>query len=186
MLILNVPVTAGASQQQYVMNSITGAWCNFTGWSANCFEILGDDLYFGGTNYVAKAFDTAEDDGSAIFIDGLQAFNYFGSRGQLKRFTMLRPMLLINSTQQVNINMNVDFDQTAPASAIGTAAFSGAAWDSAKWDEDTWSSTLNVSAVWQGSTGVGYCGAPHMQANLDGASLQWVSTDVVMEPGGIL
>ena len=186
MLVLNVPVTAGASQQQYVMNSITGAWCNFTGWNANCFEILGDDLYFGGTNYVAKAFDTAEDDGGAIFIDGLQAFNYFGSRGQLKRFTMLRPMLLINSTQQVNINMNVDFDQTAPASAIGTAAFSGAVWDTAQWDNAQWSSTLSVSAIWQGSTGVGYCGAPHMQANLDGASLQWVSTDVVMEPGGIL
>jgi hypothetical protein len=82
--------------------------------------------------------------------------------------------------------MNVDFDQTAPASAIGTATFSGAVWDTAKWDEDTWSSTLTVSALWQGSTGVGYCGAPHVQANLDGASMQWVSTDVVMEPGGIL
>ena len=99
---------------------------------------------------------------------------------------MIRPMLLINSTQQVNANMNVDFDQTAPASAIGIATFSGAVWDTAKWDEDTWSSTLNVSALWQGSTGVGYAGAPHIQANLDGASMQWISTDVVMEPGGIV
>ena len=185
-LLLNVPITTGDSQQQYVMNTITGAWCNFQGWNANCFEVFGDDLYFGGINYVAKAFNTAEDDSGSIFIDGLQAFNYFGTRGQLKRFTMIRPMLLLNSTQQVNANMNVDFDQTAPASAIGTVTFSGAAWDTAKWDQSTWSSTLTVSALWQGSTGVGYAGAPHIQANLDGATLQWVSTDVVMEPGGII
>ena len=185
-LIMNVPVTTGNSQQQYVMNTTTGAWCNFTGWNANCFELYNNELYFGGSDYVAKAWTGAEDAGGSIFIDGLQAFNYFGSRGQLKRFTMLRPMLLINSTQQVNANINTDFDQTAPASAIGTATFSGSVWDTAQWDNDTWSSTLNVSALWQGSTGVGYCGAPHIQSNLDGATLQWVSTDIVMEPGGIL
>ena len=186
MLVMNVPVTATDSQQQYVMNTITGAWCNFTGWNATCFELFNDELYFGGSDFVGQAWDTADDAGGSIFIDGLQAFNYFGSRGQLKRFTMIRPMLLINSTQQVNANMNVDFDQTAPAAAIGTATFSGAVWDTAKWDEDTWSSTLNVSALWQGSTGVGYCGAPHIQANLDGASMHWISTDVVMEPGAVI
>lgn len=186
MLVMNVPVTAGNSQQQYVMNTITKSWCNFTGWNANCFELFGNELYFGSINYVGQAWDTAEDAGGSIFIDGLQAFNYFGSRGQLKRFTMLRPMLLINSTQIVNAGINVDFDQTAPASAIGTVTFSGAVWDTAKWDEATWSSTLTVSALWQGATGVGYCGAPHVQANLDGASLEWVSTDVVLEPGGII
>ena len=186
LLILNVPVTAGNSQQQFVMNTITGGWCNFTGWNANCFELYNDELYFGGPTYVAKAWDTAEDDGGSIAIDGLQAFNYFGSRGQLKRFTMMRPMLRINSTQTVNAGMNVDFDQSAPVSSIGTASFSGALWDTALWDSGLWSSTLSVSAVWQGATGVGYCGAPHLQANLDGASLEWLSTDVVLEPGAIV
>ena len=186
MLLLNVPVTAGNSQEQYVMNTITGAWCNFTNWNANCFELHEDQLYFGANTFVAKAWNTAQDAGSAIVIDGLQAFNYFRAPGQQKRFTMIRPMLLINSTQTVNANMNVDFDQTAPASAIGTVTFSGALWDSAKWDQSTWSSTLNVSSVWQGSTGVGYAGAPHIQSNLNGATLQWVATDVVMEPGGVI
>jgi len=186
MLILNVPVTTGNSQQQYVMNGITKSWCKFTGWNANCFEIYENDLYFGGSDYVAKAWDTAEDNGGTITMDGLQAFNYFGSRGQLKRFTMLRPMLLINSTQQVNANINVDFDQTAPVSSISTVTFGGSVWDTAQWDSALWSSTLTVSSIWQGATGVGYCGAPHIQANIDGASLEWVATDVVMEPGGIL
>lgn len=185
-LHLNVPVTAGNSQQQYVMNTITGSWCNFKGWNANCWELYNDRLYFGGNGFVGKAWDTAEDNGGSIFMDGLQAFNYFGSRGQTKRFTMLRPMLMINSTQEIKAGINVNFDQTAPASSIGTASFSGGLWDTAVWDTDLWSDTLSVSSNWQGATGVGYCGAPHIQANLDGASLQWLATDVVMEPGAAL
>jgi hypothetical protein len=186
MLLMNVPVTTGNSQQQYVMNTITGAWCNFSGWNANCFEIYNSLLYFGGSSYIGKAWDTANDDSGAILIDGLQAFNYFGSRGQKKRFTMMRPLFFIDSTQSINANVNVDFDTTAPASSIGTVTFSGGVWDTATWDSGQWSDALSVSSQWQGATGIGYCGAPHIQASMDGASLQWVSTDLVYEPGGIV
>lgn len=185
MLLLNVPV-ASPGQEQYVMNTITGAWCKFRGWNAQCFEIYNDRLYFGGPTYVGKAWDTAEDNGGAIFMDGLQAFNYFKSRGQQKRFTMMRPTLLINSAQSVNAGINTDFDKSAPSSSIATVTFSGSLWDTAVWDTGTWSDLLSVSAIWQGAVGVGYCGAPHLQANLDGANLEWLSTDIVMEHGGTL
>ena len=42
-LWINVPVSVG-SQQQYVMNTITQAWCNFTGWPANCWETFAMSL----------------------------------------------------------------------------------------------------------------------------------------------
>lgn len=186
MLLLNVPVTDGNSQQQYVMNTITGKWCSFTGWNANCFELLNDDLYFGSSTYVGKAWNTSLDSGAAIFMDGLQAFNYFDDKESQKRFTMMRPVLLINSTQQVRGAINTDFDQSAPASAISTTSFTGALWDTAVWDTDLWSDTLSVSQQWQGATGVGRCGAPHLQANVNGATLQWLATDVVFEKGGIV
>lgn len=185
-LLLNVPVTAGNLQEQYVMNMITGAWCNFTGWNANTFAIFNDELYFGGTNYVGKTWDTQADAGTAVFIDGLQAFNKFGIEAQTKRFSMMRPMVLIDSTQTIRAGMNIDFDQTAPASSIGTVAFTGALWDTGVWDTAQWSDDLSVSKLWQGATGVGYWGAPHLQANISGARVQWVSTDVVLEPGAIL
>jgi hypothetical protein len=186
MLFLNVPYSVGNNQQQYVMNTITGSWCNFQGWNANCWEVHEDDMYFGSTNYVGKAWDTSQDAGGAIFIDGLQAFNYFGSSAQQKRFTMMRPVFFLNSTLTVNGNINVDFDTAAPASSIGTVTFSGSTWDSGVWDSAQWTDTLSVSKQWQGATGVGFCGAPHIQANVNGASLQWVSTDVVLELGGVL
>jgi len=186
MLVMNIPVTTGNSQQQYVMNTITGAWCNFTGWNANCFELYQDDLYFGRSNYVGKAWSSQSDNGGAIFLDGLQAFSTYGSAGQVKRFTMMRPTVLIDSVQTINAGMNIDFDLSSPASAIGTVSFSGSTWDTGTWDSATWTDALTVSKQWQGCVGVGYYGAPHIQANLNGANMQWVSTDVVMEAGGIL
>lgn len=185
-LLLNVPVTTGNSQQQYVMNTITGAWCSFRGWNANCFEIYKDDLYFGGNTFVGKAWNTNADNGGSIFMDGLQAFSYFGNEGQIKRFTMMRPTIYINSTQSITANVNVDFDQSAPAASISPVSFSGNTWDSGVWDTSMWSDTLSVSKSWQGAAAIGYYGAPHLQANLNGAAFQWLSTDIVMEPGAIL
>lgn len=185
MLILNIPVTTGNGQQQYVMNTISGAWCSFQGWNANCWELYVDDIYFGGNTYIAKAWNTSSDNGSAIFVDALQAFSYFGNEGQVKRFTMMRPTFYINSSQTINANINIDFDQSAPSSSVGTTTFSGSTWDSGVWDTALWTDTLSLSNQWQGTTGVGWWGAPHIQSNLT-ATLQWLATDVVLEPGGIL
>jgi hypothetical protein len=91
-LIVNIPIAAG-SQQQFVMNNITKAWCRFTGWYANCWALLGNELYFGSDGYVAKAWTTGtgsagyNDNNQAINTKALQAFNYFDTRGVIKYFT---------------------------------------------------------------------------------------------------
>ena len=57
MLLLNVPSSTANSQSQYVMNTITKSWAKFTGWAANCWELWGDELYFGGADCIGKAFN---------------------------------------------------------------------------------------------------------------------------------
>src|SRR3546814_11110940 len=53
-----------------------------------------DLLYFGGTDgRVMKADTGAADDDANIEADGKTSFQYFGGRGNLKRFTMLRPII---------------------------------------------------------------------------------------------
>jgi hypothetical protein len=186
MLILNVPVLEGSSQQQYVMNTITKAWCNFSNWPANVFELSGDNLYFGGSNFIAKAWDTLSDTGQAISSFGLQAFSYFGSPGQLKRFTMIRPTLYASSTPSINGQVNVDFNTDPSTVTLSVGVSSAGQWDAGKWDTAVWGSGLTLSRVWQGTSGIGYCGAPNIVTNTSGIELQWVSTDLVMEPGGII
>src|SRR3990167_9393150 len=185
-LILNVPVQTNANQQQYVMNTITGAWCNFTGWYANDFEIYNDDLYFGGTNYIALAWDTYADAGQAIPTIGLQAFNHFGSPAQLKRFTMIRPTFYASSPPAVNGQINVDYDQSPATATLAAASAIGALWDTGVWDTGIWGAGLELSRLWQGAAGVGSCGAPNVATNTNAIELQWLSTDVVFQPGAII
>jgi len=191
MLILNVPVQEGLNQQQYVMSTIKRpngdwAWCNFTGWEANCWELWQDDIYFGGNGFVGLAWNGLDDDGANIQANGLQAFSPFGNDKVQKRFTMMRPILQSNGSPNVLAQVNVDFDlsnSTAPLAFSGTTY---GTWDNGLWDTAIWGSDLSVLKNWQGCTGIGYWAAPHMYVAQMGIQTQWVNTTVVFEPGAIL
>ena len=184
-LYLNVPVDTG-TQEQFVMNTITKAWCNFTGWSANCWEIFQDNLYFGSNGVVCKAYDGYADGTNNIVSDAKQAFNYFGSRGILKRFTMMRPVMQSTGLPSVLGNINVDFEEAIPTSPISFTANAYGVWDTALWSTSIWAGNLATSKNWQGVNGVGYCAAIRLVSATNGLDVRWVSTDIVMERGGIL
>ncbi len=187
MLLMNVPVATGNNQEQYVMNTITGAWCKFTGWNANCFTLFSDDqLYFGGDTFVGRAWNTNADNATAINATGLQAFSYFGNPGQVKRFTLMRPTFYVNGNISIQGSISVDFDQSAPESALTTTPINEALWDSGTWDISLWADNLTLSRLWQGTTGVGYSGAPRIAVQSNGFRLQWLATEIVLEPGAIL
>lgn len=186
MLLLNVPVFEGNDQEQYVMNTITKAWARFQGWEANCWEIHNDELYFGGNMFVGKAWDTLYDNNVDISATARQAFNYFGARGQLKRWTAMRPILLTNGTLDIYAGLNVDFENVGSNSLITFAPSGFALWDTAVWDADLWAGDTIPQKAWQGVNGIGYCAAPRLQTESGGINLSWVTTDIVMERGGVL
>jgi len=185
-LWLNVPTSEGSAQQQYVMNTTSKAWCNYTGWDANCWAIYNDDPYFGGNTFIGKAWDTFSDNGANINADALPAFNYFGTRGKLKRWTMARPIFRTNGSPALQINMNVDFDTSDTTSPLNFSPTNYATWDNAEWDEASWGGGLNILKNWQGVNGLGYCGSPRLIVASSGIEVSWVSTDFVMERGGVL
>ncbi len=183
-LYLNVPVAVG-SQQQYVQNNITQAWCNFTGWAANCFEILSEDLYFGGNGVVYKAWTGTTDNGASIPGFALQAFKTYGGATQ-KQCKMIRYHLACNGTPAIYGNVNVDYDtddSSAELSAGSTAALG--LWDAALWDAGIWAAGLEQQAFWQGATGIGYAFAPLLKTSTK-VQLQWMATDLIFEGGGLI
>ena len=182
-IVVNVPVAVG-SQQQYVMNTIVGSWCNFTGWPANCFVLHKQDLYFGGTNYVAKAWTTDHaDDGLPISAGALQAFNYFGSRGTQKIFTRARPNIIVDGSPTIFVGVNTDFQTADTSSPLSYAASTAAKWDTAVWDSALWDVGTQTIVEWQGVNGVGYCGAINFRSSSKSLSLDWSATDVVFQQG---
>jgi hypothetical protein len=185
-LVVNVPVSVG-TQEQFVMNNITKAWCRFTGWHANCFNLLNDDLYYGGNEYVAKAWTTGstgyEDDTSNIEGFVLQAFNYFESRGVKKYFTRARPSLFSNGQPAINIDLNVDFDLLRSTSALAYTPISVGVWNTALWDTGLWGQDTVISNNWQGVTGIGFCASVQLNSSSRNLQIQWASTDVVYQIG---
>lgn len=186
MLFLNVPIAAGSTQQQYVMNTINRSWCNFQGWEANCFELYNDNLYFGGNGFVGLAWNTLSDNSTNINGNTLQAFNNFGNEGVQKRVTMMRPTLLTNGSPSILARINMDFDMSDPTSALSFTATTYGAWDTGVWDTALWGTDAVVQNNWQGASGIGYWAAPRLKTATLGISCSWVSTTIVLEPGGIL
>jgi len=182
---INVPVDEGSNQEQYVMNTITKSWCNFKGWAANCWELFGDNSYFGGNGVVCKAWDsTYADNATDIDTDVLQAFNYFDQRGIKKYFTRARPSLLTNGAASILIAMNVDFDLSEPTASLSLSPAKYATWDSSTWDNSIWGDDgLSITNNWQGITGIGYSGGIHMNTSTQGLQIEWAATDVVYQTG---
>lgn len=191
MLFLNVPLQEGVIQQQYVMNTITRNWCNFTGWNASCWELYQDQPYFGGVGYVGRAWNGLSDNGGNILGNGLQAFNYFNTPGLNKQFTNMRPVFYTNGTPSVVTQINVDFNLSDPTASAAFSPTQYGIWNSTNavngnWNQALWGDELAISQAWQGANGIGRCGAPHVIANCQGFNLQWMSTDIIWKPGGLL
>jgi hypothetical protein len=181
LLMMNIPMPGGS--QQYVMNTLTNGWCNFTGWDAATFEVMRDQLFFGTTNGVYKALVGTSDNGIAINGEALQAFSPMGS-SNLKYFDMARPVISVDTSNVgILLSLNVDFDTSSP---VGTPTFSAgsvATWDSALWDIGIWGGGLTIRKDWQTVGGVGYTGALHMKTQSSIASLQWSGTNYIFQSG---
>jgi hypothetical protein len=187
MLILNVPVIGGS--EQYVMHNITKSWARFTNINANCWELSNDDMYFGGVGFVGKFYDTYADAGANIRAFAQQAYSYFDRRGQLKRFTLVRPILQTdNGVPNVLCGISVDFDTVNLTNQISfnPAIDPTGLWDIDTWDNANWGGGLVTTKIWQGVTGLGYAGSISMNVVSQNIEFHWASTDYVMESGGVL
>jgi hypothetical protein len=191
--ILNIPQTENETAVQYVMNTLTGAWCQFTGLNANCWEVLNDVPYFGGNDGGVYQWDY----GSGDYIDTLDypitatvqtAFNYFDSRGHLKRWTMVRPILTTDGSVTPGVGLNIDFGTDAPISIPSTSSAVSALWDVALWDVAIWPLNSSLVANWTTVEGIGQCCSiltkvstvANGQAN--GVTLQLNGWDLIAEP----
>ena len=188
MLILSIPTNSG--MEQYVMHTITKAWARFTGIQAYCWEVSGDNtMHFGGDGFVGNFYASSSDAGTNITATVQQAYSYFDSPGQNKRFTMVRPILQSDGGMpSVLCGLSVDFQPIDNAGAISfnPSSQSVGVWDTAKWDANNWGGGLITSRIWQGVTGIGFSGSINLTAVAQGIELHWASTDYVMETGGVL
>ncbi len=169
--ILNVPITENTEQQQYIMNTVTGAWCRFTGENANVWAVFQDRLFYGGNaGRVYEADCQGFDESGIINLAIKTAFNYGRSRNSLKQFTMARTNLTTDGQVTPGMALNVDFDDTATVSTPTTSQSSAAQWNVDNWDAGNWPTVQRIVTNWQAVAGEGYCTSIYMAANVQAAS----------------
>jgi len=185
-ILVNVPTSATTSNQ-LVMNTISGAWSQFVGWNAACFELHGDLIYFGASGAVYKAWDTQADNGANIDFEAQQSFSYMGSSGQLKQVKMLRPIISTDGAPAILLGVNTDFDMTRPLGLPTFSAHEGAVWDASVWDGlGAWVGDLQIKKDWQTAFGLGYCLSAHMTGSARNTKIRWAATDYLVESGGVV
>ena len=188
MLILNIPITNGT--EQYVMHGITKSWGRFTGIEAHCWEVSGDaDIHFGGNGIIGDFYHIDSDDGNNITAAAQQAYSYFESPGQLKRFTMVRPTLQSSGgIPNVFCGLSTDFQTEINLGQVSfnPSASNDGVWDVSEWDNANWAGGLTTTKVWQGVTGIGFTGSINLNVAARNIELHWVSTDYIMERGGVI
>jgi hypothetical protein len=188
MLILSIPTSVG--MEQFVMHNITKAWGRFTGIQGYCWEVSGEaEMHFGGDGYVGLFYDGYSDNGANITATAQQAYSYYESPGQLKRFMMVRPILQsTGGVPNVVCGLSVDFDTQSQLGQVqfNPTTLTDGVWDASRWDAANWSGGLITTKIWQGVTGLGFAGSINLNVASRNIELHWASTDYVMERGGVL
>lgn len=197
-LIINVPQSANSRQYQYVMNTITKAWCTFgkqintSGWNANCFGLYDDKLYYGSNNGIVYQCDTGNTDATsasasmAITAYAKPAFSYFKAKGQEKLFTLARPIFQLNGDVQAALVLDVDFNSVLPNfNYSSVSAGSASMWDVALWDVALWSGDVQIIKDWQTVNGIGFAASLNVGV-ISSVDIGWQSTDYAYQKGGIL
>ena len=186
MLFINVPVSSTIFEQ-YVMNTISGAWSRFTGVNATCWTFINDILYFGQGSTVFKFWDGPNDNGEVINTDLLPAFSAFGSQSQVKRWTMAKLSMGCDYQFSFSSQINLNFDlSSTPPQPYNSATTDAGIWDVGTWDRATWGGNILPFSRWQMASGMGYYGTFRIRTSSLTSDIRYYATDYVFEAGGVL
>jgi hypothetical protein len=187
LIIVNVPATSGTLQYQFVMHTVSKAWCRFTGINANTFWLYNNDLYFGGTDGKVYKADTGRSDNGANILGDLQtAYNYCGNRASNKSFELVRPIIFTDGSIMPALDLETDFQSITPTSTPSFSGASGTPWDTALWDTFKWGAGLSLQSNWVGVNGLGYSASIRMQVATNSLQCTVQSFDIVFQRGDFL
>lgn len=185
-IIFNIPVSP-TGQHQYVMNTITQAWSRFMAWPAQCWGMYNDEIYYGLSTAVQKAWTGRSDDGENIVAEGQTAWTNFGASTQSKDMKMFRPMVQTNGSIDYLTDIDVDFRNSPITGVVSFTPEVGGAWGTGLFGTATWSGSLDTILKWTSpDTYTGYYFSGKLKVETKTVDLHWLANDYVYETGGIL
>lgn len=186
MMIVNVPLSATVAVQ-FVMNTLTGAWCQFTGMNAECWCESNRFAYFGGFDGHLYRFDTVQNDnGSPIYVHGETAFTACDDITMKKAFALIRAIVTSTADVSLTLGINTDFRRGALESPVSIEGGGTAIWDSALWDAEQWADLDDVNLDWHTVAGSGLVMNVTFTGLLKDLDLEILGFFIQYNPGGAL
>jgi hypothetical protein len=189
-LLVNIPNALGQSSQ-LVMNTITRAWCTFSGWSASVFATFKDRIYFANKDKVYVANEGNKDN---VLIDGSggtriaqraqPAFNFFKSPGVVKRVTLFSPQIFVTGGFRYGTKTiaSYNLNYTVNLNTQDQSVFTGLIWDQGNWDEEVWANTEQSIKKWHNGAALGNGISIVMASESEGQAI-WPHTNMMVETG---
>lgn len=199
--IANVPISATQSVQ-YVKNTNSGAWTQFTGWNATTFCVFKDRLYFAtpaGEIKLANVTSTDtvtnkpySDDGLPISYEALTAYVKLGAPGLKSAATVARVIMSLQDGNALSLNTFVDYQvKSLPALLTPVEQVVGQ-WDVSSWDEDYWGGpneqdpgAIRARAFFRPITGFGFAIAMNVRTRSVIQNPVWFSMTYVYKQAGV-
>lgn len=184
MLYVNIPLSASTAEQ-YIMNTLTGAWCRFTGMNACSWILFNNKPYFGGADGKIYEADTLESDsGAAISTSAKLAYNYFKDRANNKAFLMAQPLMRATQSAEFLLNVDTDFAQTSITGSVQTVGTGGLYFDF-DYDSSYGSDTIAFSE-WQAVEGFGCAGSLQIKGSFKDIELSLNAFKLTYQTAGVL
>ena len=185
-LLFNVPI-GNSKAVQYVMNENTGAWSRLTNLNAGSWCRYGSDLYFGGLDgYVCKVTGYI-DHQSAIPLNALPAYNYFGDPGNRKHVTAIQVMSTHPSPKLIDVTGYSDFEVPTVNNATSPGgADSLTLWNTAVWG-DGWlrvGQSVPTTKGWQNVHAFGYAATVAVLMQIQSQDVIWRQTGLRFKMAG--
>jgi len=192
MVLVAPPTPDSMAPTLLVANSITGAWCVFTGWTVTSMEIFRSGLYFGGaTGEVNQGSVGGSDNGAPFTAAMLHLFDDFDSGASRKYAKFARVTKRSAYPAIEGVAAKFDYNESLPSPPNAATIPTGNEWDNAIWDVSTWNAERGsiVTTDWKSVGGSGYAASVGVQVT-SGASVpldvEVIRTDLLYEEGGVL
>jgi hypothetical protein len=183
-IILNVPVVEGSVSQQFVMNTLTGAWSMFRQMNACCFVEMGARLYFGTTGKVVNAMYGQSDFGNNITLKAQTSYSNFGMPMKNKHIKLLRLNYRTSKDIAVRLAISVNYQETYNSSSNTLVGSDPSIYDTSLWDTAVWEEPDHVVNSWRSvANKSGYMQSLLVTVSDVNYTFEWNSTDFLIEHG---
>ena len=192
--VITVPKPPFTSREpiQFVVNTITDAWCMFRGLDMVCQEKNNTGYYFGTHDGRAMKYEGAVDNANLagdsslpINFSMLTHYTNLGSAGTWKRPQFIRPSWVAAAEPVYNVQIRYDHDISELGISPPFTTHDIALWDQAIWDRDVWAGTAQSYLETVGVDGMGRYLAVAIRGEAT-VETSYIGADLMLDSGGLL